>query len=147
MFDQEDSDLGVVIGVLFGVIALVIALVVGVAVYQSGRNGGYASIQPVGDPAIGMFFGDDIPFFPPAALRVFDSVLKDLEENPEAVIVISGFLDASDDAGIARERSLTIKNVLIDLGVEPERILVRKPERSPRGSSDKEARRVELRVQ
>ena len=29
MFDQEDSDLGVVIAVVFGVIALVISLVIG----------------------------------------------------------------------------------------------------------------------
>ena len=36
MFDQEDSELNVVMGVVFGIIALVIAFVIGLAANQLG---------------------------------------------------------------------------------------------------------------
>ena len=48
MFDQEDSDLGVVVGVVFGVIALVIALVIGLGVYKLSASAAPAGLVAAG---------------------------------------------------------------------------------------------------
>ena len=76
MFDQEDSELNVVMGVVFGIIALVIAFVIGLAANQLG---GKSAAQPV------------------AALGAGEVAFVDVVEVGEPLVKIH--FDVGDEAG------------------------------------------------
>ncbi len=66
-------------------------------------------------------------------------------------LVISGFHDASGDAGknaeLARQRALAVRDALRAAGVTQQQIVLRKPEPMATTSSSAEARRVEVNLQ
>ena len=66
-------------------------------------------------------------------------------------VVISGFHDATGpaglNAGLARQRALTVKEALKDLGVPDSQLLLQAPAAAAGSGSDAEARRVEIALQ
>ena len=58
MFDQEDSELNVVMGVVFGIIALVIAFVIGLAANQLGGKQVALAVAAPGAGEMGMMLGN-----------------------------------------------------------------------------------------
>jgi len=148
MIDQEDSGVNVGFGVLLGVVAFVVALVIGVAIYQMNRiNSGYTDIEPDGDPILSIYFGADSLDFPVSPFNILASVIAALDSQPESIVVVSGFLDESGDARAGRQRCEAIRQLMLQQGVAPERVLVRKPIPSPQSISHDEGRRVEVYVQ
>jgi hypothetical protein len=163
MFDQEDSDLGVVIAVVFGVIALVISLVIGVGVYRlnaAGAGAGlaaaggdvtYADVEEVGEPLVKVYFALGETALPADATARIDIVIEALQAAPEKKALLSGFHDvtgtAAVNAEVARKRAIAVRDALIVAGIPAERVLLRRPAVTLGGTEAAEARRVEVRVQ
>lgn len=163
MFDQEDSDLGVVIAVVFGVIALVISLVIGVGVYRlnaAGAGAGlaaaggdvtYADVEEVGEPLVKVYFALGETALPADATARIDIVIEALQTAPEKKALLSGFHDvtgtAAVNAEVARKRAIAVRDALIVAGIPAERVLLRRPAVTLGGTEAAEARRVEVRVQ
>ncbi len=65
-------------------------------------------------------------------------------------LVISGFHDSTGDparnAELAKQRAITVRAALHAAGVDAARLALRKPESTTGDGSDREARRVEVRV-
>ena len=66
-------------------------------------------------------------------------------------VVISGFHDATGDAGVnaelAKQRAFKVRDALLALGVTPNKVELRKPEQTLATGSNSEARRVEVAAQ
>jgi outer membrane protein OmpA-like peptidoglycan-associated protein len=163
MFDQEDSDLGVVIAVVFGVIALVISLVIGVGVYRLNAGGAaaglasaggdvtYTEVEEVGEPLVKLYFALGETGLPADANAPIDSVIEALQAAPEKKALLSGFHDetgtAAVNAEVARKRAIAVREALIIAGIPAQRVLLRRPAVTLGGADAAEARRVEVRVQ
>lgn len=164
MFDQEDSELNVVMGVLFGIIALVIALVIGLASYQIGGKQAapevaapgagevaFVDVAEVGEALVKIHFDIGQTALPVAASEQIASVLAALAAAPRASALLSGYHDetggAAVNAEVARKRALSVRDALIAAGVPAERVLLRRPAVTLGGTDAAEARRVEVRVQ
>ena len=165
MFDQEDSDLGVVMGVVFGIIALVIAFVIGLGVYQqrSVRAAGpevaaasvsaediFVEVDEVGEPLVKFYF-DLGQTALPAGVPEVATVAAALAAAPAANVLLSGYHDetggAAVNAEVARQRALSVRDALVGAGIPESRVLLRRPAVTLGGSDAAEARRVEARVQ
>ena len=163
MFDQEDSELGVVIAVVFGVIALVISLVIGVGVYRLNASGAAAGLAPAagdvmyteveeeGEPLVKLYFALGETALPADATARIDSVIEALQAAPEKKALLSGFHDetgtAAVNAEVARKRAIAVREALIIAGIPAQRVLLRRPAVTLGGADAAEARRVEVRVQ
>ncbi|WP_341646776.1 OmpA family protein [Thauera sp. SDU_THAU2] len=161
MFDQEDSDLGVVMGVVFGIIALVIAFVIGLGVYQQRSVQAaapvavaediFVDVAEVGEPLVKIYFDLGQTALPATGPEQIATVLAALEAAPEANVLLSGFHDetggAAVNAEVARQRALSVRDALVAAGVPEARVLMRRPAVTLGGSDATEARRVEARVQ
>lgn len=166
MFDQEDSELNVVMGVVFGVIALVIAFVIGLGVHSLGRSsampaaaeavspGGevmYAEVEEVGEPMLKIYFDTGVTTLPADATLELAPVLAALEAQTDARVLLSGFHDetgaADVNVAVARDRAISVRDALLAAGVAADRVLLRRPAVALGGADADEARRVEVRVQ
>ncbi|ENO85394.1 OmpA family protein [Thauera linaloolentis] len=161
MFDQEDSELGVVMGVVFGIIALVIAFVIGLGVYQlrSGQTSApvavvediFVDVVEVGEPLVKIYFDLGQTALPSAAPEQIATVVAALEAAPAANVLLSGYHDetggATVNAEVAKQRALSVRDALIAAGVPQARVAMRRPAVTLGGDDATEARRVEVRVQ
>lgn len=164
MFDQEDSELNVVMGVVFGIIALVIALVIGLASYQMGTRQAapavaapgagevaFVEIAEVGEPLVKIHFELGQSTLPATAPDQFATVVAALVAAPQASALLSGYHDetggAAVNAEVAKNRALSVRQALVAAGVSAERVLMRRPAVTLGGADAAEARRVEVRVQ
>lgn len=164
MFDQEDSELNVVIGVLFGIIALVIALVIGLGTYHlrgaqatapaAALGAGeiaFVDIAEVGEPLVKIHFDSGQTALPATAPEQIAIVIAALAAAPQASALLSGYHDetggAAVNAEVAKNRAVSVREALIAAGVPAERVLTRRPAVTLGGSDAAEARRVEVRVQ
>ncbi|HHW65096.1 MAG TPA: OmpA family protein [Rhodocyclaceae bacterium] len=161
MFDQEDSELNVVMGVVFGIIALVIAFVIGLASYQMGGKQAAAApgagevafvdVAEVGEPLVKIHFDLGQSALPAAAPAQIATVVAALAAAPKASALLSGYHDetggAAVNAEVAKNRALSVRQALIAAGVPAERVLMRRPAVTLGGTDAAEARRVEVRVQ
>jgi outer membrane protein OmpA-like peptidoglycan-associated protein len=159
MFDQEDSELNVVMGVVFGIIALVIALVIGLGVYQlRGAQTPVAQVEDmfvevaeVGEPLVKIHFDLGETALPPTAAAQIETVIAALAAAPEAHALLSGYHDetggAAINAEVAKNRALSVREALLAAGVSAKRVLMRRPAVTLGEGDAAEARRVEVRVQ
>lgn len=164
MFDQEDSELNVVMGVVFGIIALVIAFVIGLASYQMGGKQAapavatsdagevtFVEVAEVGEPLVKIYFDLGQTALPATAPEQVATVVAALAAAPQASALLSGFHDetggAAVNAEVAKNRALSVRQALIAAGVPAERVLMRRPAVTLGGADAAEARRVEVRVQ
>ncbi|CAM5307140.1 OmpA family protein [Thauera mechernichensis] len=164
MFDQEDSELNVVMGVVFGIIALVIAFVIGLAANQLGGKQAapalaahgagevaFVDVAEVGEPLVKIYFELGEAALPATADEQIATVASALAATPTASALLSGYHDetggAAVNAEVAKNRALSVRDALVAAGVPTERVLMRRPAVTLGGSDAAEARRVEVRVQ
>lgn len=83
-----------------------------------------------------------------AAVRAASEAAK---AHPAAKIAVSGFHDKTGDAdhnaNLAKQRAQAVRDALAAAGVDVSRIDLRKPELTEGGVDDREARRVEVRIE
>jgi outer membrane protein OmpA-like peptidoglycan-associated protein len=160
---DDDSQQRFALGFLFALIALVVAGVVGTVVVKRGLGGAKAPAVAAA-PAAAAAVADD-----GASVRVENGVVKfyfatgkaDLAAGANEALadivkgvaagqkaVVSGFHDATGDAAqnaeLAKNRALAVRDALQALGVAEDRIELKKPEATQGTGSNAEARRVEV---
>ena len=162
---DDDSQQRFALGFLFALIALVVAGVVGTVVVKRGLGGAKApAVAAAPAPAAAAAVADD-----GASVRVENGVVKfyfatgkaDLAAGANEALadivkgvaagqkaVVSGFHDATGDAAqnaeLAKNRALAVRDALQALGVAEDRIELKKPEATQGTGSNAEARRVEV---
>lgn len=161
MSQDENETQGVVFGVLAGVIFGVIALVAGLGVWKAGQSAAPAvavvavadesDIAPVGDALAKVYFAVGSAAIDAADTAFATQAVQALAGNAQAIVLLSGFHDASGDpvmnAELAKQRALAVRDALVAAGIASERVKLRKPESTTGSGSAEEGRRVEIRVQ
>ena len=164
---DDDSQERFALGVLCALIALVISVVVGTVVVK--RLSAKAPAQPAAvvvdaAPAAPVAVEEDVAsvriengvvkfYFATAkaelaagANEALADVVKGVAEGKKAVV--SGFHDATGDAAqnaeLAKNRALAVREALKALGVAEDKVELRKPEVTQASGSNAEARRVEV---
>lgn len=166
MFEQEDDGTRIGLWAVLGIIVLVIFGVVGgIVLRHFGGSGGTAapagasaSMSEVvliegplaGDLIATVYFGSGQSALPPEAGAELDKLVQAMLGAPARRAVLSGFHDDSGDpaknAELAKQRALAARAALLQAGVAADRIALRKPEVTTGSGSDREARRVEMRL-
>ena len=155
MSDQNDESQHYALIVLAGVVGLVIAGVITLAVWTTMRGNAAAgtkagaataAVQPDGR----IYFEVGSAALPADASDVLVRVADAARAQPDKVVQISGYHDASGDAAqnaeLAKNRALAVRHALEANGVAPDHLLMDKPVVATGGSDAREARRVELRL-
>ncbi|MEF7613916.1 OmpA family protein [Aquincola sp. MAHUQ-54] len=164
---QEDKDDTTRVGlwITFGVVALVIISVISAMVVRQLRGTAAASPAaavvvveevvliegPLEGELVGTLFFETAQAALPADAAVeLGKVVQALVTVPSRRVVLSGFHDATGDAGrnaeLAKQRALSARAALAAAGIDTSRIALRKPEVTTGTGTEQEARRVELRV-
>ncbi len=84
------------------------------------------------------------------AKAAVEIAVKALADNPGKRVLLSGFHDATGDAAqnaeLAKQRAKAVREALVAAGVAKDAVLLRKPESTTGTGTDREARRVEIRL-
>lgn len=103
-----------------------------------------------GDLVATLYFDYGQAALPADAGAALDAAKAAAAGAPGRRLLLSGFHDASGDpaknAELAKERAKAVRAALHAAGVEPGRVGLRKPESTTGDGSDREARRVEVRL-
>ena len=159
--DDDDINVKVALGVVGGIIALVIALVIGVAVGEVGTMGEasatasasaeMAAPEPVGEALVKLYFGVDQASLPDEGAAAVQTIIVTAQDKAEAIVLISGFHDASGNAAhnaeLSKQRAIAVRDALVAAGLDVARIRLSKPASTQGSGEAQEARRVEVRVQ
>ncbi|QKS30512.1 OmpA family protein [Accumulibacter sp.] len=151
--DDEDEVAGVVAGVVGG-----IALCVAAVYFSAGPSpalpqatAAVSEIAPVGEALVKVYFAVDRAVFVDEDNIVVIRTKQVLAEKPAAIVLLSGFHDASGDpkhnAELARARAASVRDVLVAGGIPALRVKFRRPESTIGSGGPEEGRRVEIRVQ
>ncbi|EXI72494.1 MAG TPA: OmpA family protein [Candidatus Accumulibacter phosphatis] len=151
--DDEDEVAGVVAGVVGG-IALCVAAVffsAGASPALPSATAAVSDIAPVGEPLMKVYFSVDQAVFVDEDNLVVVRTNQVLAATPKAIVLLSGFHDASGDpkhnAQLAMARAVAVRDVLVAGGVAAVRVKLRRPESTVGSGTPEEGRRVEIRVQ
>lgn len=108
-------------------------------------------IAAVGEALGKVYFGSGLATLNEADKAVVAKTVEALAGKAEAIVLLSGFHDASGDpamnAELAKQRALAVREALLAGGIAAERVKLRKPESTLGGGTAEEGRRVEIRVQ
>ena len=149
MFD-EDRETGIAVAVATAVALLVvllaIALATGTALAPSAGSSKSAGKSSATDARIvRLYFEVGSTELPLDALTRLAPLVTASESS---VLIVSGYHDASGDpaanAELARRRAVAVSELLVQAGVKPERIELRKPALTTGGTDAREARRVDV---
>ncbi len=173
MFDELDDGarigvwtaLGVVVFVLFGVLGGVAlkslhgkrAPAVAAAAAAAAPAVAVVDVTEVlvegplaGDLVATLYFESGQAALPADAAAALDAAKAAAAAAPDRKLVLSGFHDATGDpaknAELAKERAKAVRAALVAAGVDPSRVALRKPESTTGDGSDRQARRVEVRL-
>jgi outer membrane protein OmpA-like peptidoglycan-associated protein len=146
---------------LFALIALVVAGVVGTVVVKRGLGGAKAPAVAAAPAAavaddgasvrvengvVKFYFATGKADLAAGANEALADIVKGVAAGQKAVV--SGFHDATGDAAqnaeLAKNRALAVRDALQALGVAEDRIELKKPEATQGTGSNAEARRVEV---
>jgi len=173
MFSQDDdSQQRVALWLVFGLVALVIASVIGFGVHSASVNVSASVLsasQDAEQDSIDAIQASIQAFADGASIEVEQGVVKfyfasgkadlavgatqalaDLVEGAKSgrKLVILGFHDATggaaQNARLAMQRALVVRDVLMAAGVPEAQIDLKKPEQVSGSGSDAQARRVEI---
>jgi len=160
---DDDSQQRFALGFLFALIALVISVVVGsVVVKRLGAAApAKAAAQAPAAPApvlveeasvrvengvVMFFFATAKADLAAGANEALADVVKGVADGKKAIV--SGFHDATGDAAqnaeLAKQRALAVRDALKALGVAEEQIELKKPEVTTATGTNEQARRVEV---
>jgi outer membrane protein OmpA-like peptidoglycan-associated protein len=164
MSDQNDESQNYALMVVAGVIALVIGGVLTLALRQglggsAQARGASTESAKVRGASAGAALGVDAPaglvYFalessalPAEASDELARIADAARAQAGALVLISGFHDASGDAAanaeLAKQRALAVRHALEANGVAPDRLILDKPSATAGGADAREARRVEM---
>lgn len=156
MSDAGDDAQSYALAAVAAVVALVIAGVLALAISRSGppkkpAAAAAATAAPAEAVLPRLYFAVDSDALPAQAMDVLDRVAEAARANPGAAVLISGFHDASGDAGhnaeLARRRAQAVRHALEANGVPAAQLVLDKPQQTLGGGDAREARRVELKLQ
>lgn len=162
MSSQSDDNQGVVFGILGAVVVLAVALAVGFGLGKRGHKAAPAEM-PVTAMASETMDGARVVVEDGVVKFFFASGSADLAAGaPDAVVdvvaavmagqslVVSGFHDATGDAAqnaeLAKQRALAVRDLLQGLGVAAEKIELMKPAETLADGDNAQARRVEVSI-
>lgn len=176
MFSQDDgSQQRVALLLVFGLVALVLALVIGFGVHRASArvpssassvtldkapdsmDAAQASAQAVTDSAsvqveqgvVKFYFKSGNADLAAGAAQALAGLVEGAKSGRR--LVISGFHDATggaaQNAGLARQRALVVRDTLVAAGVAQAQIDLKKSEQVSGSGSDAQARRVEISLQ
>jgi outer membrane protein OmpA-like peptidoglycan-associated protein len=152
MSAQDDEVQGYALAAVLGIVALVVAGVIGLAVAKSLRQPAVqtAVVQEATDTTERVYFELGQDSLPAGADETLARVAEALRQNSQAVVLISGFHDASGDpagnAELAKRRAQRVQHALEANGVAAAQLRLSKPVLTTGGGDPREARRVELAV-
>lgn len=168
MFEQEDDGTRIGLWVVIGILFLVITGVVGGVVLRHMHGKAGAPVAAAATPAVvveeivlieGPLIGDLLAtlyfetaqsVLPLDAAVELGKVIEGLNAAPTRKVVLSGFHDATGDpaknAELAKQRAISARTALRAAGVDASRLALRKPEVTTGSGTEREARRVELRL-
>ncbi|MEC5397184.1 OmpA family protein [Uliginosibacterium sp. H1] len=108
-------------------------------------------IAPVGEALVKVYYEIGQADLSGDAQAQLAKVVEAAAAQPTLIVLVSGFHDASGNAAqnaeLAKQRALGVRQALLSAGVGVERVKLRKPESTLGDGQAAEARRVELRVQ
>ena len=114
------------------------------------RRGGASSPVIVVD-VVKLYFDTGKADLPADAAKSLEPVVAKAKASAGAKVVISGFHDATgnleQNQELAKQRAIKVRDALKAAGVAEDRVELKKPEQTQGTGDDKEARRVEVRVQ
>ncbi len=155
--NDEDESTAVIVGVFAGILLAIVAITVGAGSGKSPRPVApvvevvATEVAPVGDALGKVYFGIGESTLDEDDKRLLNKVLVALAANPQGHVLLSGFHDPSGDparnAELAKLRAVAVRDALVEVGVGPDRVKLRKPESTSGGGDPEEGRRVEIRVQ
>ncbi|OJX35176.1 MAG: hypothetical protein BGO74_00440 [Burkholderiales bacterium 68-12] len=155
---DADSQQRFALGLVFALIALVVASVVGTVVVQRGMGSPKAPAAAaaaatddgasvrVDNGVVKFYFATGKADLAAGANEALAGIVQGVAAGQKAVV--SGFHDATGDAAqnaeLAKNRALAVRDALQALGVAEDRIELKKPEATQGSGSNAEARRVEV---
>lgn len=163
--DEQDDGVNIALWVVGFIIALVLGLVIGLGIYTKnqaiGGKAAAATVEaaaaadeapaPVGEALVKLYFAVGEAVLPEDGAAAVARVEEAAAGKPEALVLISGFHDATGDsarnAELAKLRALTVRDALLAAGVAEARIKLRKPAVTEGSGDNAEARRVEVHIQ
>jgi outer membrane protein OmpA-like peptidoglycan-associated protein len=154
VFEEEDKETGyaVFLAITLAIVIslFVIAIAIGTSIGQAGsKPGASAASMPSILRVLGKVYFEvgkaEPPEDAPMLLRPAIRAARALEGSR---LVISGYHDASGDAAanaeLAKRRAMAVRDVLVSVGIDAQRIELAKPVVAVGGSDPNEARRVEV---
>lgn len=162
MLDELDDGARVGIWTVLGVVAMLLFGLLGGVVIRSMHGhaaparAAVASLDdlidaPLAGDVVGtLYFDLGQAALPTDAGVAVDAIKAAAAGAAGRKLVLSGFHDASGDpaknAELAKQRAKNVRDALKAAGVDATRLALRKPESTTGDGSDKEARRVEVRL-
>ena len=160
MNDQNDDAQNYALMVLAGVVGLVVAGVMALAASTTMRHTAKAAAPAAtattavtavaAEPEGRIYFELGSDALPAGASEPLVKVADAARAQAGKLVLISGFHDASGDAGknaeLANNRALAVRHALEANGVAPDHLVMDKPVMMTGGTDPREARRVELRL-
>jgi K(+)-stimulated pyrophosphate-energized sodium pump len=106
---------------------------------------------PVAVEVVKLYFDTGKADLPADTAKSLEPVVAKAKANAGAKVVISGFHDATgsidQNRELAKQRAIAVRDSLKGAGVAEDRVELKKPEQTQGTGDDKEARRVEIKVQ
>jgi K(+)-stimulated pyrophosphate-energized sodium pump len=106
---------------------------------------------PVAVDVVKLYFDTGKADLPADSAKTLEPVVAKAKANAGAKVVISGFHDATGDVAqnqeLAKQRAIAVRDSLKGAGIAEDRVELKKPEQTQGTGDDKEARRVEVKVQ
>jgi len=98
-----------------------------------------------------LYFATDVAAVSDEGQGALRAAIDAAKAHPAAKLAVSGFHDKTGNADqnheLAKQRATTVRDALVAAGIDVARIDLRKPEVTEGGADDREARRVEVRVE
>lgn len=162
MADQDDDpQRRVALCLVFGVVAAVIISVLAFATTRTLQRGAtlpaaaseidaVVDVVVVGEPMAVLYFEIAKADLPGESAVVVSRVVEVLKVDARAQVFLSGFHDATGDAAknaeLAKQRAKAVRGALQGAGVAVQRVVLVRPAVTTGEGTDREARRVEIRV-
>lgn len=98
-----------------------------------------------------LYFATDVAAVSDEGQSALRAAIEAAKAHPGARLAVSGFHDKTGNADqnheLAKQRATAVRDALVAAGIDTTRIELRKPEVTEGGGDDREARRVEVRVE
>jgi cytochrome c oxidase subunit 2 len=98
-----------------------------------------------------LYFATDVAAVSDEGQGALRAAIDAAKAHPAAKLAVSGFHDKTGNADqnheLAKQRATAVRDALVAAGIDVARIDLRKPEVTEGGTDDRQARRVEVRVE